>query len=237
MTTLKSFTQPFGALFLSLLVAAACWGVWQHANLPLTVVDAPPRISGFAYSGFRPGQDPNAGLYPTEAELAEDFALIARHSGRIRTYTATENTAVPRLAAMEGLRVTAGAWLDKRLERNDREIAAIVKSVREHPNIDRVMIGNEAFLRGDLTAGELIVYLKQVKKRVRVPVSTAEPWHVWMRNPELVKNVDFITVHLLPYWEGLPVAEAVDYAFDRLDELREAYPRKKIVIGEVGWPS
>ena len=35
---------------------------------------------------------------------------------------------------------------------------------------------------------------------------------------ELLAESDFITVHLLPYWEGLPVDQAVDYVVDRLDE-------------------
>jgi len=73
--------------------------------------------------------------------------------------------------------------------------------------------------RGDLTLEEMIVYLKRAKRFTRVPVSTAEPWHVWLRYPELAKHVDFITVHLLPYWEGVPVEHAVDYALARYDEL------------------
>ncbi len=27
----------------------------------------------------------------------------------------------------------------------------------------------------------------------------------WLLNPEIGQNVDFITIHLLPYWEGVPV--------------------------------
>ncbi|HKY01560.1 MAG TPA: glycosyltransferase, partial [Burkholderiales bacterium] len=60
---------------------------------------------------------------------------------------------------------------------------------------------------------------------------------IWLKYPELARNVDFITVHLLPYWEGLPVDQAVNYVTDRYDELKRAFPRKRIVIGEVGWPS
>jgi hypothetical protein len=70
-----------------------------------------------------------------------------------------------------------------------------------------------------------------------LPVSTAEPWHVWLKYPDLVKHVDYIAVHLLPYHEGLPVDKAVDYAFERYKQLMDAYPRKRIVITEIGWPS
>ncbi|MGH8497452.1 MAG: glycosyltransferase, partial [Methylococcales bacterium] len=68
-------------------------------------------------------------------------------------------------------------------------------------------------------------------------VSTAEPWHIWIKHPELVKEVDFIAAHILPYWEGIPVEQAVDYVFDRYEALKRAYPDKPVVITEVGWPS
>ncbi|HSC48165.1 MAG TPA: glycosyltransferase, partial [Gammaproteobacteria bacterium] len=67
--------------------------------------------------------------------------------------------------------------------------------------------------------------------------TTAEPWYTWIRNPELVRHVDFITVHMLPYWEGVDAQLAVDYIALRMGDLERAYPHKRIVIGEVGWPS
>jgi cellulose synthase/poly-beta-1,6-N-acetylglucosamine synthase-like glycosyltransferase len=70
-----------------------------------------------------------------------------------------------------------------------------------------------------------------------MPISVAEPWHIWLQHPELVERVDFIAVHLLPYWEGLPVDAAVAYVLKRYRELQATYPDKPIVIGEVGWPS
>jgi exo-beta-1,3-glucanase (GH17 family) len=83
----------------------------------------------------------------------------------------------------------------------------------------------------------MIAYIKQVKEVVWAPVSLAEPWHIWLEHPELAANVDFIAVHLLPYWEGIPVDSAVDYVNMRYKELQKAYPTKEIVIAEVGWPS
>ncbi|MGH7107573.1 MAG: glycosyltransferase, partial [Acetobacteraceae bacterium] len=100
-----------------------------------------------------------------------------------------------------------------------------------------VMVGNETILRGDLTPGELIADLNEVRHRVHVPVSTAEPWHVWLRHPELANAVDFITVHLLPYWEGLPIADALQFTEEKLAEVEAAFPGKRVEIGEIGWPS
>jgi cellulose synthase/poly-beta-1,6-N-acetylglucosamine synthase-like glycosyltransferase len=76
-----------------------------------------------------------------------------------------------------------------------------------------------------------------VRAAVWAPVSTAEPWHVWLEHPELVEEVDFLAVHILPYWEGIPADSAVGYVVRRYEELRRAYPDKPIVIAEVGWPS
>ncbi|CAD6881593.1 probable glucosyl transferase [Methylomonas albis] len=94
-------------------------------------------------------------------------------------------------------------------------------------------------------ANELIEYIREVKKRTWKPVSTAETWDIWVANPALAAEVDYIAVHILPYWEGVPVdlpqgAEgdnAVEYVFKRYYELQQLYPNKTIVITEVGWPS
>jgi hypothetical protein len=50
---------------------------------------------------------------------------------------------------------------------------------------------------------------------------------------------DFITIHILPYWEDFPVP--ADQAAAHVDAIRRkliaAFPSKEILIGEVGWPS
>ena len=51
--------------------------------------------------------------------------------------------------------------------------------------------------------------------------------------------VDFITIHILPYWEDFPVAAG--QAAAHVDAIRRkvaaAFPGKEMLIGEVGWPS
>jgi cellulose synthase/poly-beta-1,6-N-acetylglucosamine synthase-like glycosyltransferase len=133
--------------------------------------------------------------------------------------------------------VTVGAWVDRQRAVNRIEIDAAIALARRHSNVIRVIIGNEVVLRGDLTVTELASELDRVRAAVQQPVSTAEPWHVWIDNPRLVEHVDFITVHLLPYWEGIKVQDAVDYLVSRMDLLQQAFPGKPILIGEVGWPS
>ncbi|MCL4802295.1 MAG: glycosyltransferase [Burkholderiales bacterium] len=217
--------------------AAANYGLWAFFNRPVEAPEWSGKVKGVAYSGFQRHQDPTRRRFPNEAELDRDLALLAGVTGRIRTYSAIENSAVARLADRRGLRVMAGAWLDRRAENNRNELDALGWLVRSNRNVDSVIVGNEAVLRGDLSVDELVRYIGEAKRRTRLPVSTAEPWHVWLKHPELARRVDFITVHLLPYWEGVPVHEAVDYVFMRYAELKRKYPRKRIVIGEIGWPS
>jgi exo-beta-1,3-glucanase (GH17 family)/cellulose synthase/poly-beta-1,6-N-acetylglucosamine synthase-like glycosyltransferase len=227
----------FGALSIAALLATLNFGAWSWLNAPLALPGWEGRVAGVAYSAFQRDQDPTRGRFPTTEELTEDLARAARMTDRIRTYSAIENADVVALARDRGIRVTLGAWLDRRSDNNDIEVGAAVAAARDNPNVERIVVGNESVLRGDLTPDELIAYLKRIKRFTKKPVSTAEPWHVWLRYPELARNVDFITVHLLPYWEGVPVAHAVDYALARYEELKRAFPKKRVVIGEIGWPS
>jgi exo-beta-1,3-glucanase (GH17 family)/cellulose synthase/poly-beta-1,6-N-acetylglucosamine synthase-like glycosyltransferase len=238
----RSISRPtalsFGiSLSLTLVLLAANTLAWSWSARPIWAPSWEGKVGGVAYSGFRTGQDPTQGRFPSDAELEEDMRILAGFTDRIRTYSAIENGQVPAIAATYGLRVTAGAWLDAREENNRRELAALVTEARANRAVDQVMVGNEVLLRNDLPVAQMINHIRDVRAKVKKPVSTAEPWHIWMKYPTLARTVDFITVHLLPYWEGVPAAAAVDYALSRLDELQRAYPRKRIVIGEIGWPS
>ena len=211
--------------------------IWRAFNPPLVAPDVPMQVTGLAYSGFQRWESPFTGRFPSDAELAGDLHKLAGLTTRLRTYSASELPTLPTLAAQAGLQLSAGVWLDHRHPNNEREITAIVEAVSRHPGIERVIAGNETQLRSKLDPIELYGYLDRLRATLSVPVSTAEPWHVWLSQPALAEHVDFITVHLLPYWEGVPVELAVDYALQRYAEVRERFPGKPVVIGEIGWPS
>ncbi|MGZ5054956.1 MAG: glycosyltransferase family 2 protein, partial [Methylobacter sp.] len=157
----------------------------------------------------------------------------------VRTYSVLKGLdKIPELAAKHNLNTTVGAWIDGNLEKNRQEIETLINvSKQNNPNIVRVMVGNEVLLRADITAEQLIEYIREVKRNTWRPVSTSETWDIWLKHPELVNEVDFIAVHILPYWEGIAAEDAVDYVFDRYHAVQQAYPNKPIVITEVGWPS
>ncbi|MGD9941816.1 MAG: glycosyltransferase [Burkholderiaceae bacterium] len=225
------------AVAVAMLVVLANLWIWQALHRPIDAPDVDGKVAGMAYNVFQRWDDPIKRKFPTLREIDADMAILARHTQRLRTYSSSEFPELPALAGQHGLRLTAGVWFDRRSLNNRREIEAVKEAVQNEHSIDRVIAGNESMLRGDLEASELIAYLNELRRELDVPVSTAEPWHVWMRYPELARHVDFITVHLLPYWEGLPASEALNYALERLDQLQRRFPHKKIVIGEIGWPS
>jgi cellulose synthase/poly-beta-1,6-N-acetylglucosamine synthase-like glycosyltransferase len=144
---------------------------------------------------------------------------------------------IPRLAADYPMRVTLGGAIGSKLSLDEAESQRLIATANANPNVNRVMVGNEVLLREDLKVPQLIHYIQEVRAGVHVPVSTAEPWHIWLKHPELAASVDYITVHLLPYWEKATEKDAVADVMNKYDQVQRAYPNKHIVIGEVGWPS
>jgi exo-beta-1,3-glucanase (GH17 family)/cellulose synthase/poly-beta-1,6-N-acetylglucosamine synthase-like glycosyltransferase len=231
---LKRFISPF---IFATIIGLIHFGIWSIFNRSLPVMNAPTIVHGFAYSGFQENQSPLEKEYPSTAELEQDLKILKPLTNRIRIYGALENSEVTALASNLGFYVTAGAWLGNNSIANRREVDALKAKIKNYPHIERAIVGNEVLLRKDLTPEALFSYLDEVRKTTKLPISTAEPWHVWLKNPDLVKHVDYIAVHLLPYHEGVPVENAVDYSLERYQELMETFPRKKIVITEIGWPS
>jgi cellulose synthase/poly-beta-1,6-N-acetylglucosamine synthase-like glycosyltransferase len=144
---------------------------------------------------------------------------------------------VPAIASKLGLNVALGAWVGDTEARDRHEIDTVVALARQNRNVRSVLVGNEVLLRGERTVDELVQLIREVKGKVRVPVSTGEIWYLWLENPQLVSAVDFLAVHILPYWEGVAAENAVSYTLDRIEDLRRRYPGKRIVVSEFGWPS
>jgi exo-beta-1,3-glucanase (GH17 family)/cellulose synthase/poly-beta-1,6-N-acetylglucosamine synthase-like glycosyltransferase len=225
------------ALALTVLVAALNVGLWAFLNRPVAIADWQGEIGGFAYNPSQRYQDPTRQLFPSEAELDSDIRLLSRYSKRLRTYSSAENPQIPRIARFYGVRLMAGAWIEGRAERNERELSALIALSRKYDNIDRAIVGNEVILRGDLGVRALINYLDRARAQLDIPVSTAEPLDTWQRHPELADHVDFITVHVLPYWEFIDRKDAIGFVLGQYQALQDLFPGKPVVIGEVGWPS
>ena len=222
-----------------LAIAFLTVALWAYSNRPAQEPPWPDIIPGFAFSPYQKGQDALKDLHPTLEEIESDLKLLSGHTHAIRTYTVNGVfSQIPSLAKKHRLNIAVGAWLDKDKERNAQEIETLLKVAVNNPrNVVRVIAGNESILRGDLSVDEMAAYLDYIRRELGVPVSTAEPYHVWLDHPELVEHVDYLAVHMLPYWEGIELEKAVDFIVQQMDALKQAYPDKPVVIGEVGWPS
>ncbi|MEN8174344.1 MAG: glycosyltransferase [Pseudomonadota bacterium] len=227
------------SILTAVAIAVLTFLLWALVNRPTQEPPWPTRIDGFSFSPFQVKQDPEKGRFPSIEQIDRDLALLQDKVHAVRTYTVEGAMGeIPRLAAARGLNVTLGAWINRDQASNDEQIERLITVFREnHRNVVRVLVGNEVLLRKEMAPKQLIALVKRVKKKVWAPVSVAEPWHIWLKNPGLADAVDFITVHLLPYWEGVEADEAIDYALRRLREVEQAFPDKPVIIGEIGWPS
>ena len=226
------------SLLIAAIFATLTFAVWAYLNRPTREPPWPARIQGFAFSPFRANEDPTHFQMPTDAEIDADLALLEGKVNAVRTYSVGSTLAdVPELADRHGLNVALGAWLDSHLDKNEEQLKTAIELASSHQNVVRVLVGNEVLLRGDLRLEELEKYLDRARAALGQPVGTAETWNTWLTHPELAQHVDFIGVHLLPYWEGVPVDEAVEYSFAQFKRLQQTFPHKPIVIAEIGWPS
>lgn len=227
------------SLFFAVLIGALSVLLWALFNTPGELPSWPNSIDGFAFNPMRIHNDPAKNNYPTLKQIDSDLALLAGSAHSVRTYSVASSLgSIPRLASAHGLNVALGAWIDSDLKSNNKELAKLFQvygsSIR---NIVRIIIGNESLLRKDVTVEQLIKYLDHAHKYIKAPISTSETWHIWLDHPQLADHVDYIAVHILPYWEGISVDYAITFTKQRMEMLKAAFPDKPIVITEIGWPS
>ncbi len=222
------------AFVLSLVLAANLF-VWTLLNQGSWGEPWGGKILSLSYSAWK--QDDKS-TKPSDKRLEEDVAFLAERAHAIRLYgLAGGLDRVIELAEKAGLDVFPGAWISPEDRDNNEEIDRLIRAANTHQNVPRVLVGNESLLRKDVKPEKLIAYIERARRHLSIPVSTAEPWHVWLDHPELARAVDFISVHVLPYWEGIPLSGALAYVKYRLSQLQAAFPNKHILLAEVGWPS
>src|SRR3954447_21082060 len=224
------------AVFLFVTAAhAALWGLLQEKQQAPDFRGILPSVS---YAPFEGTAHPDVDNIPSAEKIRADLRKLAPLTRAIRLYSSTGGVElVPPIAAEFGLKVTVGAWIDKNVDRNEREIDAAINLAKRNSNVIGIVVGNETVYRGEQKVDDLIELIKRVKKSVNVPVTTGEIWNIWRDFPQLAYSVDFVAAHVLPYWENFTDKQAVDQAVAMYQLLRDQFPGKRIVIAEFGWPS
>jgi exo-beta-1,3-glucanase (GH17 family) len=238
-----SLRTPLALLLISLsTIAAVWWWLAIPATLARAPIDPAAKLQCVSYAPFRGAQTPLllTTHIPPE-QIAQDLEQLAKISNCVRTYSIENGLdRVPEFAAKVGLKVIQGIWLGSNRLKNLAQISIAIALTKEYPGvITSVVVGNEVLLRGEMTTSDLVATIRSVKAQVTVPVTYADVWEYWLRNREIYDAVDFVTIHILPYWEDLPVR--AKYAAAHVDAIRKrmavAFPAKEILIGETGWPS
>jgi glucan 1,3-beta-glucosidase len=223
-------------------VAAAWWWLGVPVDLPAVENGSAPKLSCVSYAPFRDGQDPLLeGTRVEPWQIEEDLALLSKYTGCVRTYSVDDGLdGVLASARRHGLKVLQGVWVSNNPEKTRRQIATTVALAKQYPDvIAGIVVGNEVLLRGEMSAPDLIAIIHEVKSQVAEPVTYADVWEYWLRYPDVQNAVDFVTIHVLPYWEDFPIpaAQAAAHVAAIRKRVAAAIPGKEIVIGEFGWPS
>jgi exo-beta-1,3-glucanase (GH17 family) len=233
------------AVGLSALVAVAIVGAWWWLGAAIAVPASPlavgEKLYCVSYAPFRGSQTPFDPTWIEPEQIEEDLARLAPLTDCVRTYSADLGLdRVAEIAERHGLKVIQGLWLGREQARNRQEIETVIEIARRHPGTVRAIVaGNEVLLRGELSPSALAELIREVRARVIVPVTYAEVWEFWLRNRSVADAVDFITIHILPYWEDIPISAdaAAEHVADIHRMVAEAFPGKEILLGEAGWPS
>ena len=234
-----------GAAFFMLAAAAivAAWaGLGAPVEMPASPLGPGEKLHCVSYAPFRGDQDPFGPDVPIDPrQIEEDLARLQPLTGCIRTYSVDHGLdQIPEIAGCHGLKVMLGIWLSSLAEPSRRQIEIGIGLTRRFPDvIQSIVVGNEVLLRGEMSAPDLVNTLRSVKAQVAVPVTYADVWEFWLRYREVAAAVDFITIHILPYWEDFPIPaqEAARHLDSIRNQVAEAFPNRDILVGEFGWPS
>jgi exo-beta-1,3-glucanase (GH17 family) len=234
------------AVTLFVLVAATIVAVWARLGAAVEMPQAPTgpggRLDCVSYAPFRGDQnplDPATMVQPWQIE--EDLAQLKPLTNCIRTYSIDLGLAkIPEIAQRHGMKVLHGLWLSSLPDLNRRQISTTIELANQFPDvIEAVIVGNEVLLRGEMSAPELARTIREVKAKVPMRVTYADVWEFWLRHRDVAAAVDFVTVHILPYWEDhpIPVSQAARHVDLIRKQIVAAFPDKEIFLGEFGWPS
>ncbi|NMZ50436.1 glycosyl hydrolase family 17 protein [Pseudomonas poae] len=229
------------ALLLSVLALVGYWyGLGRSVVLP-DVASASHKLQCASYTPFDKDQSPYDQPFTLRPERMDaDLALLATRFECIRTYSMYGLEAMPALARKHGLKLMIGAWVSSDPIATKKEVELLIAAANANPDVvTSVIVGNEALLRKEVTAAQLVKLIQTVKSQIKQPVTYADVWEFWLQHPEIAPAVDFLTIHLLPYWEDDP--SGIDQALQHVGDVRQTFghrfPDKDILIGETGWPS
>ena len=223
------------------------------------VVDGRSVYNAVCYGPHRDGQRPG-GDQPSAEEFLEDLRLMLPHWNLMRIYGSSEfaETLLGTIRQNDlDMKVMLGVWIDpeERLDetgavigrneeaavKNRMEVDAAIRLADKFKEIVvAVSVGNESLIFWSdhrVPLEVLVGHVRRVRGEVDVPVTVADDFNYWNKpeSRELASEIDFITLHAHPMWNGLQVEDALDWQREQLEVVRAMHPGLHVVIGETGW--
>jgi len=219
--------------------------------------------NAICYSGYRDGQNPREGIYPSFDNVKEDLLILAKNWSFLRIYDCGPHAEIVLdVIKKEGLHFKVMLGVDMAAEmsnphcpwgadfseetisanrqNNCNEIHKMIQLANTHQDIVfSVSVGNEASVDWTdhmVPVERLVSYVKQIKKEIKQPVTFCENYVPWTYKLEpLVAELDFISIHTYPAWEYRTMEDALEYTKQNYYSVANHYPDKPVIITEAGW--
>ena len=228
----------------SVIAAVLFWYYFGAVSILKDDTSSFSKLQCVSYAPFAKDESPflfDNGLVISSDRVREDLKLLSKYTDCIRTYSTVGLEMIPAIARENNLKMLMGAWVSKDKVQTKQELDTLIKLASENQDIVKaVIVGNEVLLRGDTSDVQLLEYLKQVKAALpNTKVTYADVWEFWLKHPAIKESTDFVTIHILPYWEDEPmgIKRAINHLADVRGEVESILKDKNILIGETGWPS
>jgi len=222
-----------------------------------------PFAKAICYSGYRDGQSPDGGQFPTYDQVKQDLLILKSEWKSLRLYGSDEHSKTIlnviekeqfHFDVMLGAYITAevsndhcpwgGHYSEEELqnnkEHNEQQIEMLIALANQYPTIvSSVSIGNEASVSWTdhlVPTENLVDYAKRTQAEVSQPVTFCEnyvPWLEYLR--PLADQLDIISIHTYPVWEFKSIEQGLAYTIENYQAVKNAYPDKQIIITEAGW--
>ncbi|MCG3719759.1 glycosyl hydrolase, partial [Aliarcobacter butzleri] len=230
-------------VFLTFLSALSVLFFWHYVGTKVILKDDSSKsfskLQCVSYAPFTKDESPYSfekGLVLKEENIRKDLELFSKYTNCIRTYSTVGLELIPKVAKELNMQMLMGAWIGKSDKDARKEIDTLIQLATEYKDIVKaVIVGNEVLLRGDSSEQRLHDFIVEVKTALPdTPVTYADVWEYWLKYPKIKEVTDFVTIHILPYWEDDPqnIHDSIEHLANVRMEVEKELGTSNILIGE-----